>query len=141
MSARNGSLLSEMAAAPAGAGLSAVARRRGMTIDELARWAVEDAEGVTALDALAALRRLEDARAALVVSRMRVRAATALLRLAQEADSEETRRKACADLLTLEPPTHGDERGEEAEAPAVDEATEALLREALERRGAEVGNA
>ena len=86
-------------------GLSVIAKRHGFTLDALAAWTGEPSRA----QRLRELRRLGDARAALVLSRVRAEAATTLLGLAKRAESEETRRKACVDLLGMDAPTPPDD--------------------------------
>ncbi len=81
--------------------LKALARRHGLTLDELARRASEPDAART----VSSLRRLAEARAGVLLARARSDAATLLLSLAQSATSEETRRRACVDLLKT--PAHG----------------------------------
>ncbi len=74
-----------------------IADRHGMTLRELAAWAgTEEARST-----VEGLCRFEDARAELLLRRARVKAARRLLRLSGEASSEETKRKACVDLLRI----------------------------------------
>lgn len=112
-----------------------IAARHGMTMRELASWASAEEQRAT----VEGLCRFEDARGELLLRRARVRAAARLLKLTGEASSEETRRKACVDLLTLDVsfvarPVR-DEGGEGAmevlqEGPEADS-----IRAALERGG------
>lgn len=109
-----------------------IARRHGLSPAELTRWAATP-EAARLIDET---RRLADDRAAMAVSRARVAAAHALHRLALDAEHPETARKACVDLLKLEPrapaPDGGAEEDDEPDASGRD-AVRSLL-ERLESR-------
>ena len=75
----------------------AIAARMNLSIEVFAQWAARS--DIAAL--LLQLRRLTDQRAELIVSRARIAAAQALLRIAITPDGKETARKACVDLLNM----------------------------------------
>ncbi len=112
-----------------------IAARHGLTMRELASWASAEEQGAT----VAGLCRLEDARAELLFRRARVKAVIRLTRLTGEASGEETRRKSCVDLLTLEGSfLSRKSRADEGEGAMVvlQEGPEAeSIRAALERSG------
>lgn len=111
-----------------------IAERHGMTMRELAAWASGAEQGAT----VAGLCRLEDVRAELLFRRARVKAVIRLTRLTGDASGEETRRKACVDLLSLRGSFLARGGGEEEGAVVVlQEGSEAeSIRSALERSGA-----
>lgn len=111
--------------------LKGMARRHGLTLDELARRASEPDASRT----VSSLRRLAEARAGVLLARARADATTLLLSLAQSATSEETRRRACVDLLKT--PAHGSDDHSDAadDDPAHDEGASASLLGLLERLG------
>ena len=114
-----------------------IAERHGMTLRELAAWAGAE-ESRTTVEGLC---RFEDARAELLLRRARVKAARRLLRLSGEASSEETRRKACVDLLRLGGASAARRASEEEDVEGamelLQEGPEAeAIRELLERGGA-----
>lgn len=101
------------------AGLGAVARRHKMTLAELAAWAAAPEQA----RALEETRALADARVPIALAQARAAAAEELLRLAREAKSEETQRKASLDLLRLEAKASGVPG---ASAPTLQEGAEAI---------------
>lgn len=116
-----------------------IAERHGMTLRELASWASSEEERRT----VEGLCRFEDARAELLLRRARVSAARRLLRLSLEASSEETRRKACVDLLRIGSSSglrrvcEEEEEGESGMEVLQDGPEAEVIRETLERRGAQ----
>lgn len=111
--------------------LKGLARRHGLTLDELARKASEPESSRS----ITSLRRLAEARAGVLLARARADATALLLTLAESAESDETRRRACVDLLKA--PSHASDEpgaGVEDEAPP-DEGASASLLGALERLG------
>jgi hypothetical protein len=111
--------------------LKGLARRHGLTLDELARRASEP----DASRSISSLRRLAEARAGVLLARARADATALLLTLAESAESDETRRRACVDLLKA--PSHASDEpvdGPEEEA-LPDEGANASLLGLLERLG------
>lgn len=111
--------------------LRAMARRHGVTLDELARRTSEPEPSRS----ITALRRLAEARAGVLLARARADAATLLLALAESAESDETRRRACVDLLKA--PSHASEAPEPASDPgdAPDDGAATSILSMLERLG------
>lgn len=101
------------------ASLPQLAGTLGMTLRELACWAMESQNWRT----LAALSRLGDLQTHMIVGRFRITAAVHLLGMASGKDSTELARRACADLLEARldsPTTHDDQarRGGGSRSPA-----------------------
>lgn len=104
----------------------AVAERHGMTLRDLAHWATR----APTIEFMRRVRRLTEERASLAIGRARLGAAHALRRLAEDAEHPETARKACVDLLKLDPapPPVPPQAG-----PAPTERDEAGVRRLLDR--------
>jgi hypothetical protein len=81
------------------------------------------------------LRRLAEARAGVLLARARADATTLLLSLARSAESDETRRRACVDLLKApSAPNTPEERSDTNDGPLDDGAANSVL-SMLERLG------
>ena len=109
-----------------------IAAQVGMSLAELAVWAVDPANART----LEGLARLADTRAQMLLSGYRAAAAVRLIEIATDKEKGELSRKACVDLLRADlgvfsPPSTG---SSDTPPPAPDE--RAIL-EALERLGEE----
>jgi hypothetical protein len=118
-----GRLLRDLAGA--GSDLDRVAQRHRLSREQLATW-MDRPENRRAL---AALCRAADLHAELALSRYRVHAATRLVQIAASAEAkkgDETIRRACQGVLTLQPPALRRER-------AADDAEEAALDAELAR--------
>jgi len=108
--------------------LAQVAEKHGLSLPRLTRWAMEpEAQAM-----LATLRGLCESRTALVSAQARIDAAHALRRLAMDEESKETARKACVDLLKLEPAREEGPAKQGESAPAPPESHDAV-RALLER--------
>lgn len=107
-----------------------LARSLNMTMVELVEWAGEPNN----IRRLAALARLSDLHAQLVVTRYRANAALQLIQLAMKEEGGEIARKACVDLLRTELPAfdRAADNSESSEAMRLD--TKDVL-ETLERLG------
>ena len=109
-----------------------IAAQVGMSLAELAAWAVDPANART----LEGLARLADTRAQMLLSGYRAAAAVRLIEIATDKEKGELSRKACVDLLraglgVFSPPSTG---SSDTPPPAPDE--RAIL-DALERLGEE----
>ena len=109
-----------------------IAAQVGMSLAELAAWAVDPANART----LEGLARLADTRAQMLLSGYRAAAAVRLIEIATDKEKGELSRKACVDLLRADlgvfsPPSTG---SSDTPPPAPDE--RAIL-DALERLGEE----
>lgn len=111
--------------------LRGLARRHGMTLDELARRTSEP----DAARSIGALRRLAEARAGVLLARARADATTLLLALAESAESDETRRRACVDLLKAPSVAQGEPEHAQQDHPPLDPGAGASLLAMLERLG------
>ncbi len=111
--------------------LSAFARRHGMTLDELARRTSEPETNRS----IVSLRRLAEARAGVLLARARADATSLLLTLARSAGSDETRRRACVDLLKAPAAVTTPEERDDDEDGSIDEGAAASVRSMLERLG------
>lgn len=110
--------------------LRSIARRHGVSLDELARRSAlpELSSGI------ASLRSLAEARASLLLARAKGDAARLLLSIASGSDSDETRRKACVDILKAQATEPARTREEEDDDAVADGAASSLLA-LLERLG------
>jgi hypothetical protein len=111
--------------------LRALARRHGMTLDELARRTSEPETSRS----IVSLRRLAEARAGVLLARARADATTLLLSLARSAESDETRRRACVDLLKAPSAPNTPEERADAEDAALDDGAATSVLSMLERLG------
>lgn len=110
--------------------LRSIARRHGVSLDELARRSAlpELSSGI------ASLRSLAEARASVLLARAKGDAARLLLSLASGSGSDETRRKACVDILKAQASEPARTREEEDDDAVADGAASSLLA-LLERLG------
>lgn len=111
--------------------LKALARRHGLTLDELARRAAEP----DAARSIGSLRRLAEARAGVLLARARADATSLLLSLASSAESDETRRRACVDLLKAPSLAHDAAAPESDDRVHQDDGASTSLLALLERLG------
>jgi hypothetical protein len=107
-----------------------LAQQMGVSLADLARWAAEP--GNTRF--LAALVRLTDVRAQIIISRYRATAAAQLANLSVNQDEADLARKACVDLLRCN--LHAFDAGD-AEPPQPPRPNEESILAALEQLGEE----